>query len=83
MEPTWSAETENNVIGFNLTEFNKCENKFQTNYRIFDQNVIYSFIHTTHNPFWGSWFLDEGHLSYIARLNSEKTIFFLWRFFVV
>ena len=37
MEPTWSAaETENNVIGFNLTEFNKCENKFQTNYRIFD-----------------------------------------------
>ena len=47
MEPTWSAETENNVIGFNLTEFNKCENKFQTNYRIFDQNFIYSFIHTT------------------------------------
>ena len=40
MEPTWSAaETENNVIGFNLTEFNKCENKFQTNYRIFDQKL--------------------------------------------
>ena len=40
MEPTWSAaETENNVIGFNLTEFNKCENKFQTNYRIFDNFI--------------------------------------------
>ena len=40
MEPTWSAaETENNVIGFNLTEFNKCENKFQTNYRVFDQKL--------------------------------------------
>ena len=42
MEPTWSAaETENNVIGFNLTEFNKCENKFQTNYRIFDTKIFF------------------------------------------
>lgn len=71
MEPTWSAETENNVIGFNLTEFNKCENKFQTNYRIFDQNVIYSFIHATYNPLWVSCLLEEGHLSVPIKIDQK------------
>ena len=56
MEPTWSAaETENNVIGFNLTEFNKCENKFQTNYRIFDLKICHEIFLLHRDIGQGSW----------------------------